>query len=36
MGGVLGIGCSPRAYGPPQRLTDLCLRKNLNSEFTPA
>lgn len=38
MGEILGIGCShgPGISGPLQRLTDIYLRRNLQSELTPA
>ena len=37
MGEILGIGCShgPGISGPLQRLTDIYLRRNLQSELTP-
>lgn len=38
MGEILGIGCShgPGISGPLKRLTDIYLRRNLQSELTPA
>jgi hypothetical protein len=37
MGEILGIGCShgPGITGPLTRLTDIYLRRNLQSELTP-
>src|SRR5689334_13242268 len=37
MGEILGMGCShgPRITGPLTRLTDIYLRRNLQSELTP-
>ena len=37
MGEILGVGCShgPGITGPLTRLTDIYLRRNLQSELTP-
>lgn len=36
MGEVLGIGCSLGISGPIERLKEIYLRKNLESDLTPA